>query len=63
MAARESIAMQDVRWRACHLQRRLRPGLDILDIQDILDRKSVHGSRAALQRESGRIFDLVDPIR
>jgi hypothetical protein len=49
--------IQDERWRACHLQPRLRPGLDILD------RKSVHGSRAALQPESGRIFDLVDAIR
>ena len=33
--------IRDARWRACHLQRRLRPGLSILD------RKSVHGSRAA----------------
>jgi hypothetical protein len=30
---------------------------------DILDRKSVHGYRAALQRESGRILDLVGAIR
>ncbi len=49
--------IQDVRWRACNLQRRLRPGLDILD------RKSVHGSRAILQCKSGRIFDSVDVIR
>ena len=35
--------IRDARLRACHLQRRLRPGLSILD------RKSVHGSRAALQ--------------
>ena len=49
--------IRDARLRACHLQRRLRPGLSILD------RKSVHGSRAALQCKSGRIFDLVDVIR
>jgi hypothetical protein len=35
--------IQDERWRACHLQRRLRPGLNIPD------RKSVQDSRAALQ--------------
>ena len=41
--------IEDVRWRACHLQAKATPALDILD------RKSVHGSRAILQCKSGRI--------
>ncbi len=48
--------IRDARWRACH-QAKVTPRLSILD------RKSIHGSRAALQCKSGRIFDLVDVIR
>jgi len=51
--------IRDARWRACHLQRRLRPGLSILD------RKSVHGSErpcsASLDGYSTWLTSSADP--